>query len=133
MRKRNHIRIFIIATIVWLIFLLVGMPDYYLQYSNQHMILFVTILLIPMSILITIVFKPINQQKRLKISFWYAFYFTVPLAIYDIVYCVLFLGYGINFLVVFWFLSIYYLIPWILFPMIAQLLNQKERVHSSDK
>jgi len=124
MRKRNHIRILVIATIVWIIFLIVGMPDYYLQYSNQNMIIFVTILLIPISIVITRVFKSINQEKRLKISYWYAFYFTVPLAIYDIVYCAIYLGYGINFLIVFWFLSIFYLIPWILFPIIARLLNR---------
>lgn len=124
MRKRNHIRILVIATSVWVIFLLAGMPDYYLQYSNQHMLLFVIVLIIPISIIITKVFRPINPQKRLKISFWYAFYFSVPLAIYDILYCAIYLGYGINFIVVFWFLSIYYLIPWILFPMIAHKLNR---------
>ena len=124
MRKGSHIRILSIASIVWIIFLLIGMPDYYLQYSNQHMIIFVTILLIPISIIITRVFNSINQEKRLKISYWYAFYFTVPLAIYDTVYCAIYLGYGIKFLVVFWFLSIFYLIPWILFPMIARLLNR---------
>ena len=125
MRIKNHIRIFIIATIVWILFLIAGMPDYYLQYSNQKMIIFVTILLIPISIIIAIVFKPIKQQKRLTIAYWYAFYFTVPLAIYDSLYCGLYLGYGINFLFVFWFLSIYYLIPWVLFPTIAIVLNQK--------
>jgi hypothetical protein len=100
------------------------MPDYYLQYSNQHMIILVTILLLPLSLILTKVFKPINQQKRLKISFWYAFYFTVPLVIYDTFYCAIYLGYGIKLLVVFWFLSIYYVIPWILFPMIARLLSR---------
>ena len=124
MRKKIHIRIFIIATIVWLVFLLFGMPDYYLQYSIQIMILFVSILLIPFSIIIVFVFKPIKPQNRLKLSLWYAFYFTVPLAIYDLIYCGFYLGYGISFLIVFWFLSIYYVIPWILFPIIAQLLNK---------
>jgi hypothetical protein len=124
MKIKNHIRIFIIATIVWFLFLLAGMPDYYLQYSIPPMILFVTILLIPISFLIVIVFKPIKQQKRLTIAFFYAFYFTVPLAIYDTIYCGLYLGYGVNFIVVFWFLSIYYLIPWILFPLIALVLNR---------
>jgi hypothetical protein len=124
MRIGYHIRILIIATIVWIIFFLVGMPDYYLQYSNQHMIIFVIVLIIPISIIITKVLKPINAKKRLKISYWYAFYFTIPLVIYDIVYCAIYLGYGITFLVAFWFLSIFYLIPWILFPLIAQLLNR---------
>ena len=125
MKVKNHIRIFTIASIVWLIFLIAGMPDYYLQYSNQNMLLFVIILVIPISLIIFLVFKPIKQEKRMKIACWYAFYFTVPLAIYDSIYCGLYLGYGVNFLLVFWFLSIYYLIPWILFPSIAIVLNQK--------
>jgi hypothetical protein len=124
MRRKNHIRIFIIATIVWLVFFLAGLPDYYLQYSNQSMILFLIILIIPISIIIVIVFKPVKQHKRLTIALWYAFYFTLPLAIYDSIYCGYYLGYGVNFILVFWFLSIYYLVPWILFPIIALVLNR---------
>jgi hypothetical protein len=127
MQIRNHVRIFIIATVVWILFLLAGMPDYYLQYSNQQMIFFVTILLIPISVIIVVVFRPVKKQKRLTIAFWYAFYFTVPLAIYDSVYCGIYLGYGINFLLVFWFLSIYYLVPWILFPFIVIVLNRTHK------
>jgi len=125
MKTKNHLKLLIIAILVWFIFLLAGMPDYYLQYSNQTMLLFVTILLIPISFIILIVFKPIKSERRLRIAFWYAFYFTVPLAIYDTLYCGLYLGYGFNFLWVFWFLSIYYVIPWILFPMLAIILNKK--------
>jgi len=125
MKTKNHIKVFCIASFIWFIFLLAGIPDYYLQYSNQTMLLFVTILLIPISFIILIVFKPIKPDRRLRIAFWYAFYFTVPLAIYDTLYCGLYLGYGFNFLCVFWFLSIYYVIPWILFPMLAIILNKK--------
>jgi hypothetical protein len=88
------------------------------------MILFLTILLIPISLITVIVFKSIMQQNRLTIAFWYAFYFTVPLLIYDSLYCGLYLGYGINFITVFWFLSIYYIVPWILFPTIVLILNR---------
>ncbi len=119
MRAKIHLRIFIIATIVWLFFLLLGMPDYYLQYSTDIMIIFVVLLLIPISLIIYRVFKSVKPEKKVQISFWYAFYFTVPLALYDLLYCGIYLGYGINFILVFWFLSIYYIIPWILFPMIA--------------
>jgi hypothetical protein len=125
MKIRNHLKLLIIATFVWFIFLLAGMPDYYLQYSDQTMLLFVTILLIPISFIILIVFKPIKPERRLGIASWYALYFTVPLAIYDTLYCGLYLGYGFNFLWVFWFLSIYYIIPWILFPTLAIILNKK--------
>lgn len=124
MKFKNHVRILIYATIAWFLFLLAGMPDYYLQYSTITMIWFVVLLLIPFFIIIWFIFKPIKTSRRIQISLWYSFYFTVPLAIYDYLYCGIYLGYGINFLVVFWFLSIYYLIPWILFPMIAKVLNR---------
>ena len=125
MRIKNHIRILIIASVVWFLFLLGGMPDYYLQYSLQTMILFVTLLLIPIAVIIFFVFRPIKRGRRLTIAYWYAFYFTIPLAIYDSLYCGFYLGYGMKFIGVFWFLSIYYLIPWILFPLIAKFLNYK--------
>jgi len=124
MRVKNHLRVLFIATLIWFLFLLAGMPDYYLQYSPQTMIVFVTLLLIPISFIVLFLFRRINYKRRLTVAFWYAFYFTVPFAIYDSIYCGLYLGYGIPFLGVFWFLSIYYIIPWILFPIIAVVLNR---------
>jgi len=124
MSIRAHIRIFLIATIVWLLFLVAGMPDYYLQYSDQSMIYFVLLLLLPFSIILVVIFRKINREKRLKIALWYAFYFTVPLLIYDSIYCGIILRYGIGFITVFWYLSVYYIIPWILFPFIALLVNR---------
>jgi hypothetical protein len=88
------------------------------------MIAFVVILILPISLIITRLFKGIKPNKRIKIAIWYAFYFTVILAIYDSIYCGIYLGYGIKYLWVFWFLSIYYLIPWLLFPLIATTLNR---------
>jgi len=123
--NKNHFRIFVIAALAWFLFLLAGMPDYYLQYSNHSLILFVTLLLMPISVIIYFVLTPLGIERRPAIAFWYAFYFTIPLAIYDSIYCGLYLGYGIRFIGVFWFLSIYYLIPLALFPMIAKLLNRK--------
>ncbi len=125
MRIKNHLQILIYATIVWILFFLAGIPDYYLQYSTKSIIGFVILLLIPFSIIIWFIFKPIKTSRRVKISLWYSFYFTVPLSIYDFIYCGIYLGYGLKFIYVFWFLSVYYIIPWILFPLIAILLNKK--------
>jgi hypothetical protein len=125
MRPKTHFRIFAIATIVWLLFFIAGMPNYYLQYSNTFLLWFVVLLIIPFSVIIFFVFKPIKKSKRIKLSIWYSFYFTIPLFIYDSVYCGIYLEYGYKFILTFWFLSVYYIIPWILFPTIALLLNQK--------
>ena len=125
MNLKTHFRIFNIATVVWLLFFIAGMPNYYLQYSNTSLILFVVLLIIPFSGIIFFVFKPIKRNKRIKISIWYSFYFTIPLFLYDSVYCGIYLEYGYKFILTFWFLSIYYIIPWVLFPIIALILNQK--------
>ena len=53
-----------------------------------------------------------------------SFYFTVPLALYDWLYCGLYLGHGIEFVSRYWYLSVYYAIPWILLPLMALLLNR---------
>jgi hypothetical protein len=121
-----HLRIFIYATIIWLLFFLAGMPDYYLQYSTNSIILYEILLLIAFSVIIWFIFRPVKSSRRIKLSLWYAFYFTVPLSIYDYIYCGIYLEYGLRFIWVFWFLSVYYIIPWILFPMIALILNKKQ-------
>jgi len=126
MRVKNHIRILIIASFVWLLFLLLGIPDYYLQYSANVMVWFSVFLLIPLVIIIRFILKSIKRAKRVKISLWYAFYYTFPLAVYDYLYCGIYLGYGFKFIYIFWFLSIYYIILWILFPGIAFILNRKQ-------
>ena len=125
MRTKNHIRVLIIATIVWFLFLVLGLPDYYLQYSTKTLILYDVLLLIPFSIIIWIIFKPIKKTRRITISLWYAFYFSVPLALYDYLFCGIYLGYGFQFISVFWFLSVYYLVVWFLFPAIALILNDR--------
>ena len=120
-----HLRILIYATVVWALFFLAGMPDYYLQYSTKSIILYEILLLIPFSVIIWFIFRTIKTSRRIKLSLWYSFYFTIPLSIYDYIYCGIYLGYGLRFIYVFWFLSVYYIIPWILFPLIAILLNKK--------
>ena len=125
MRIKHHIRILIIATIIWFFFLILGLPDYYLQYSTEIMIWFDISLLIPFSIFIWFVLKTIKKSRRMNIALWYSFYFTLPLAFYDYLYCGIYLKYGFSFIYVFWFLSVYYLVLWILFPSIAVILNNR--------
>ena len=126
MPAKIHFRILIYATAVWLLFFILGMPDYYLQYSTESIIVYEILLLIPFSIIIWLIFRRVKASRRVKLSLWYSFYFTFPLFIYDLLYCGIYLDYGINFILVFWFLSVYYVIPWILFPVIAITLNKKQ-------
>lgn len=70
------------------------------------------------------VLSRVRLDRRLARSLWIAFYVTVPLAIYDWFYCGVFLGHGLHFLVRYWYVSVYYVIPWIMLPACALVLNR---------
>ena len=82
------------------------------------------LVLIPISAIVYFVLKRLRPEKRLAVALWLAFYFTVPLAFYDWLYCGLYLGHGIQFIFKYWYLTVYYAIPWVLLPLVALLLNR---------
>ena len=124
MSIRGHVRVFLIATVVWIGFWVAGLPSYYQQYSNLAMILFDSLLLIPIGAIVYFVLRQLRPSDRLAIALWLAFYFTVPLALYDWLYCGLYLGHGVWFMTKYWYLTVYYAIPWILLPLVAIFLNR---------
>ena len=124
MSRNGHIRLFFIATLVWVGFWIVGLPAYYQQYSNTQMVWFDALVLIPIAAIVTAVLRPIRPSRRLAVSLWIAFYFTVPLAFYDWLYCGVYGGSGLRFILKYWYLSVYYVIPWILLPLVALALNR---------
>ncbi len=124
MTKRGHIRIFLIASVVWVGFWVTGLPSYYQQYSNVLMIWFASLVLIPIAAIVYHVLRRLRPERRLTFALWLAFYFTVPLAFYDWFYCGLYLGHGIQFLSRYWYLTVYYAIPWVLLPPMALVLNR---------
>ncbi len=125
MKRRGHIRLLLIATLVWAGFWVGGLPSYYQQYSTAFMALFDILLLVPITGVVYLVLRGVGHGRRLAFSAWCAFYFTVPLAIYDWLYCGVYLGYGMQFLSRFWYLSVYYAVPWVLLPTVALMLDQR--------
>ena len=119
MRKRWHIRLLMIATLVWVGFWAGGLPSYYQQYSTEFMVIFDLVALVIIAGVVYFVLRRTKRSRRIKVALWLAFYFTVPLAIYDWLYCGIYLGHGMGFIGHFWYLSIYYALPWIVFPLIA--------------
>lgn len=126
MPVRDHIGILLIATLVWAAFWAVGLPSYYQQYSTAQMIWFDSVVLIPIAAIAYLVLKRYRPERRLPTALWLAFYFTVPLAIYDWLYCGLWLGEGLQFAWKYWYLTVYYLIPWALLPLIAHVLDRRD-------
>ena len=123
MNKQGHIRLLMIATLVWACFWAGGLPFYYQQYSTRFMVIFDSVALVLIAGVVYLVLRRVKKERRLKISLWLAFYFTTPLAVYDWLYCGIYLGHGMEFIVRFWFLTVYYAIPWVMFPLIARMLG----------
>jgi len=125
MKIKNHIKLFVIVTIAWILFLIGGLPDYYQQYSTEFMIVFDIIILPPIWYL---VFKSVKRTKPgrgFKVSLWWSFYISVPLFFYDLIYCGLYLDHGMSFLTTYWYLSVYYIIPWLFFPLTGFIIDKK--------
>jgi len=126
-KKRHHLRLWGLGTLVWAAFLLAGLPEHYQQYSWGFMLAFDLLFLLPISVVLYVVLGRVPLPTRTQVALWIAFYFTVPLVAYDYLYCGLVLGRGVRFLWEFWYLSVYYVIPWTLAPAIAWLLNRSSR------
>jgi len=113
----KHLRLLIIVTLAWSIFWLAGLPDYYRQYSHRFMLLFDAAILPPLWLVVYLTAKNARKGRGLAISLWLSFYITVPLFIYHLIYCGMHLGYGISFLWEYWYLTVYYILPWLIFPV----------------
>ena len=128
MKLRKHFQLLIIVTAAWFLFWVAGLPDYYQQYSTAFMIVFDVLVLPPIWFLIYRRAKKARQGRALKVSLWWAFYISIPLFIYDLVYCSLYLGHGATFLTKYWYLTAYYILPWIIFPPMGWFIDKKSKL-----
>ena len=127
MRARSHTRLLVLATLVWFGFWLAGLPNYYRQYSTAVMIAFCVALVPAVAWLGVMVIGRRRAETRRAFAVWLAFYFTVPLVIYDYLYCGWYLGYGWRFPAEYWYLTVYYVIPWLVFVPIGAWLTRAPR------
>ena len=128
MSRRRHLRLFAAATGAWLAFWVIGLPSYYQQYSPTFMAWFDAVLLVAIIPLLVRVLHRAPDSRRMSAALWIAFYFTVPLAVYDWLYCGAYLGNGKAFLWRYWYVTVYYAIPWIVVPGVAVLVNRRSNV-----
>jgi hypothetical protein len=63
---------------------------------------------------------------RSRMAFWLAIYATIPFAALDTLYCGVYLGLGVRFVFSHWYLSVFYIVPWLTFLPIARLLNRSD-------
>lgn len=127
MKLRNHLKLLGLAASVWSAFWLAGLPDYYQQYSAAALGVGCTLLSVVVSLLALAVLAKGSHHTRMAQAFWLALYFTLPLALLDYLYCGVYLGKGVGFLAAYWYLSIFYITPWLTFAPTAWLLNRCHR------
>ena len=94
MKVRGHLKILGLVTAAWIVFWLIGWPDYYRQYSFWFMLGFDTAILVPLILLLYQVLNRTPAKYRTTLSLWLAFYISVPLLFYDYLYCGIYLNYG---------------------------------------
>ena len=70
MRRRSHVRLFLIATCIWAGFLFGGLPSYYQQYSTATMVIFDLVVLVPITGIVYFVLRGVRDGKRLPLSYW---------------------------------------------------------------
>ena len=126
MTARNHINLLIQGIIVWAAFWVIGLPDYYQQYSQLAMGVGSTMLSVAISLFALYSMLRGRPQARMSRAIWISFYYTVPLAILDTLYCGVYLGHGAAYFTKYWYLTVFYLTPWLTFPPTAWLLSRAE-------
>lgn len=133
MRPKNHIRLLVLVSIVWVLFWVGGLRNYYQQYSSTFMVLFDLIIFPPICFLVYRSVKNSKPENTLRNYCWWAFYISVPLFFYDLLYCGLYLGSGINFLAKYWYITVYYILPWVIFPPVGWILQKRYKLVQSGK
>ena len=124
MRFRCHLRLLVIVSVAWILFWVAGLPNYYQQYSTKFMIIFDLAILPPIWLIVYRSIKKARPGKGFKISLWWSFYISFPLFIYDFLYCGIYLGKMTTFLWQYWYLTVYYVLPWIIFPPTGWLVDR---------
>ena len=127
-KLRNHLDIFYLVTSFWTFFLLGGLwSEYYQTWSFVQTLIFVD--LIPAIAMILIgpsLIKRFSIEKPIFAGFFVAFYFSIPFLVYDYIYIFLYLNKSYIYLIDYWYLTFFSIIPWINFPLTGYYLNKKK-------
>jgi hypothetical protein len=120
----KHLALFIQCIVVWAMFWLAGLPDYYQQYSPVAMAIVCILVSVAISLAALLILARGRPETRLRRALWISFYCTVPFAVLDWLYCAVHLGHGVAFLVRYWYLTVFYFTPWLTFVPTALLLRR---------
>jgi hypothetical protein len=123
MTPLKHTRLLIQSVLIWVLFWLAGLPHYYQQYSTRTLGVFCTVLSVAISLAalrILLRSHPANRRAR---AFWCSVYYTSVFAVLDTLYCGIYLGRGAAYLTDYWYLTVFYVTPWLTFMPIERMLR----------
>jgi hypothetical protein len=128
MSVRGHALLLAQAVAVWFAFWLLGLPEYYQQYSTVALAVASVVLSVVIALAAIAVLRRGTSRSRIRRAFWLSVYYTVPLALLDTWYCGYYLGHGTSYLWKYWYLTVFYVTPWLTFIPVAILLgNEPEK------
>lgn len=114
----SHLRLLLSGVGVWAAFWVGGLPSYYQQYSFTFLAVGTAALVPPSAWIGWRILRKDKPEHRAERGLWLAVYFTVPFVLLDSLYCGLYLGHGTAFFGLYWYLTVFYVVPWVLFvPM----------------
>lgn len=118
---RSHWHLFCLATTWWTLFFIAGLPtDYYQTMPVAIVVVFGV--LAPTWALAAYMRTRCRKSPAhpWRQAGWIAFYMTVPLFVYDGMFLAHYQQRGASFLVSHWYLTVFYVIPWIVAPVVAR-------------
>lgn len=124
----KNVYLFISATAIYVFFIIRGLPNsHHLEWSVYSQIgdcLEIIIFSLPVGYILLKCFS--NAEDYFRDSIWLAFFTSVPFLIYDSLYLGVAKGFGITYLSEFWYLTIFYFIVWVEFPIIGYLMQKDD-------
>ncbi len=127
MTAKKHLVLFLQASLVWAAFWLAGLPYYFQQYSQLFLATGSILLSVLISLAAIFVLLHARVETRMSRAFWLSLYYTLPFAVYDTLYCGVYLGHGADYLYSYWYLTIFYITPWLTFIPTAYLLGARKQ------
>jgi hypothetical protein len=123
MTSKKHLNLLIQSVVIWAVFWVIGLPNYYQQYSTVALGIGCTILSVLVSLAALRILLRSRPENRRARAFWCSVYYTVIFAILDTLYCGVYMGHGVNYLSRYWYLTVFYVTPWLTFLPTAYLLR----------
>jgi hypothetical protein len=103
---------------MWTLFFIAGLhSNYFMTWTPLAQLVLIVVL--PTVVLLLVTKFRVARLAREQIAprvLWTAFYFTAPFLALDIIYLGMHQGFGASFLLSHWYLTAFYITPWLTLP-----------------